>query len=520
MRKLIYVAVMAIAGMVLMTGPLMAAEKTEVRVALMGEPSTLNTLEFRTGYEIPVVLPMHSILMRTDHETGLRTIEGTLSEEMEIMPDNKSIRIKLKKDYVFHTGDPVTAHDVKFTYEQCVNPENANMMAAVLDVIEEIEVIDDHNLVFHLWEPYAGWRHMLWMGIVSKKYYEKVGREKFRKHPVGSGAFKFVKRVPGQYIEMEVFEDHPSRKTKDPKFPPVEYKTLKFMIIPDEVTRLAMLETGEVDIVKGILPHHLKRLEKNKNVVIKREENFPSFYGLGCRVWGFPIFKAVNFGKAILHSINRQEIIDRVFLGDGYPLYHFGTKRELGYRTDNPFPYDPEKAKKFLKASSYKSGDPITLVYTSAVPNGRMIASMIQRYMTQTGINLKLQQLDPGVEATYSRNKDKRGGHIVLYTWAGSRDPDDRWRLAIASDGYYTGYPDRPNQKEIDALIKAQSSEMDRDKREKMMYKLHDLLAVSPGSGMSLLGLNLIYAHSDRIDYTWLPGEEFIFNMERVKILK
>ena len=55
----------------------------------------------------------------------------------------------------FHNGKPVTAHDVKWTYEQCADPKNANILAGPLDEIEEIEVIDDHNLIMRFYEPYA-----------------------------------------------------------------------------------------------------------------------------------------------------------------------------------------------------------------------------------------------------------------------------------------------------------------------------------------------------------------------------
>ncbi len=82
------------------------------------------------------------------------TLKSSLSESMEIQSDNKSIKIRLRKNVVFHTGDPVTAHDVKFTYEQEVNPRNANMISGPVDEIEEIEVIDNHALIIHFYESY------------------------------------------------------------------------------------------------------------------------------------------------------------------------------------------------------------------------------------------------------------------------------------------------------------------------------------------------------------------------------
>ncbi|MBT6614702.1 MAG: ABC transporter substrate-binding protein [Deltaproteobacteria bacterium] len=495
----------------IMATSLMAVPKDEVRVALMFEPSTVNVLELKTGIDISVVLNMHDSLMTSDPKTGERTLKDSLSESIEVMPDQKSIKIKLRKNAVFHTGDPLTAHDVKFTYDQVVNPKNGNLMASMYDEIEEIEVLNDYNLIFHMYESYAPWRELMWMGIASKKYFEKVGREKFRKHPVGSGPFKFVKRRFGEYVELEAFEKHPLFQ--------VDFKTLRLMVIPDDVTRLAMLETGELDVVSDILPHHLKRLKRNKHVVIKKEPTYPSLYGLACRANNYKICGDGNFSKALSHAINRQEIVDRVFLGEGYPLYMYASKSELGYDPKVVYEYDLEKAKQYLRKSSYKPGDPITLTYTSLVPSSRMIAAMVQRYLTKLGLTMKLQQLEAGVQATYNRNRDPREGHMTLYSWGGGRDPQARLALSIISDSDYSSWSTRPYKKEIDALVKAQGREMNQEKRLKLLSQLHEYLR-KPSSGTMLFGSNMVYAHSDRVDYNWAPMDAFIFNLHRIKMVK
>ncbi len=503
------ILILAATGLLMATS-LIAVPKDEVRVALAYEPSTVNVLEMKTGSDIPVILNIHESLMTTDPKTGKRTIKNTLSVSIKVMPNNKSIKIKLRKNAVFHTGDPLTAHDVKFTYEQVVNPKNSNLMASMFDEIEEIEVIDDHNLIFHLYEPFAPWRELMWMGIASKKYYEKVGRERFRKHPVGSGPFKFVKRRSGEYVELAAFKNHPIFK--------IDYKTLRFMVVSDEVTRLAMLETGELDVVSDILPHQLKRLKRNKHVVIKREPTYPSLYGLSCKGDNYPICRDGNFNRAMSHAINRQEIVDRVFLGEGYPLYMYASKSELGYDPDIVYEYDLKRAKQYLSKSKYK-GEPIILTYTSQVPNSRMISAMIQRYLSKVGIKIKLQQLEAGVQATFHRNRDPREGHMTLYSWGYGRDPHVRLALSILSDSDYCSWTSRPNKKEIDALVKKQGREMDQKKRLKLLKQLHHHLR-TPSSGAVLFGSNMIYAHSDRVDYNWLPMDTFIFNLHRIKMVR
>ncbi|MBW2675898.1 MAG: ABC transporter substrate-binding protein, partial [Deltaproteobacteria bacterium] len=221
-----------------------------------------------------------------------------LAESIEVMTNPKDIKVKIYNDATFHTGDPVTAHDVKWTYEQCLDPQNANMMAGPLDEIESIEVLDDYTFIFHFWEPYAAWRELMWIGICSKKYYDRVGREQFRKHPVGSGLLRFVERKIGESITLEVDPNYTryERLKKVFGIDPPNFRYLQFVVVPDEVSRVAMLETGELDIVGGILPHQMKRLRRNRHVKIKRCGTVPSLIGLAANPYADPIMRDSDLG--------------------------------------------------------------------------------------------------------------------------------------------------------------------------------------------------------------------------------
>ncbi|NQU62721.1 MAG: hypothetical protein HQ517_00335, partial [SAR324 cluster bacterium] len=104
-------------------------------------------------------------------------------------------------------------------------------------------------------------------------------------------------------------------------------------------------------------------------------------------------------------------------------------------------------------------------------------------------------------------------------SWGGGRDPSTRLMLSIPSDAPYTSYSNRPRQKEVDALVKAQSREMDQDKRLQLLQKLHAIMT-DDAVGTILFGSNQIYAHSDRIEYKWLPMEAFTFNLHLIKMVR
>src|SRR5262249_13370761 len=151
----------------------------------------------------------------------------------------------LRKGARFHTGDPVTADDVRFSFERYRGAGHKTLREGVVAV----EVPDPGRVRFRLKQPWpdfltfytsatgAGW-------LVPQKYVEKVGAEGFRKAPVGAGPYRFVSFTPGVELVLEAFEPY-WRKTPN-------IKRLVFRVIPDESTRLAALKRGEVDIVYSI----------------------------------------------------------------------------------------------------------------------------------------------------------------------------------------------------------------------------------------------------------------------------
>lgn len=480
-----------------------------VKIGVQYDTSTASILKMKLANDIPALLPMHEALIATDPLTGERLPD--LAKSIDVLEGGLKLRIVLKQGSTFHTGDPVTAHDVKFSYEQYTNPSNGNLMAGPLDEIEEITVVDDTTLILKFWEPYAPWKELLWLGICSKKYFEKVGPEQFHKKPVGSGPFEFVERKIGEHLILKAAKNHWAGK--------VDFETLKFIVVPDDMSRLAMLETGALDLVTGIMPHQLRRLKRNKKIKIKSTSKFPSLIGLSIRPAIEPLMKDANFKYAMSHAINRQEMVDKIYLGKGYPLYMYANVSELGYDPNVKFDFNPKKAKEYLKKSAYKPGTPLTISYSSDFANASIVTASIQKYLKNIGITIRLQKLEAGTMATYAKKQDKRYGAMGMYTWGGNRDPSLRMQLTLHSKGMYAAYPNRSNQDEVDRLVTAQGREMDPEKRKGILAQIHKIWVDNPGS-IVLFGVDMNYAMRDRIEYTWTPYEPYPLYFHKIKIVK
>jgi oligopeptide/dipeptide ABC transporter ATP-binding protein len=130
------------------------------------------------------------------------------AERWEMAGDGQSWIFYIRKGQRWHNGDPVTAHDVKFSLERIISPESlAGRAAGMRRDIERIEVQDDYTVRIYTngTLPYfvEGLSRAVFQEgqIMPKKYIETVGVEEFRKKPMGSGPWKFVRSVPGDRLE-------------------------------------------------------------------------------------------------------------------------------------------------------------------------------------------------------------------------------------------------------------------------------------------------------------------------------
>lgn len=482
----------------------------EVRVALRDEPSTVNPLIYGTSSK-PVFWAVYQGLMGLTNmeKDGRKDLE--LADSVEILPSKREIKVTLRKGPRFHTDDPVTAHDVKFTYDGITDPENASTIASIMDEIEEIEVIDEHTLIFRFFEPYAAWANVLSAPIASKKYYEKVGKKRFGAHPIGSGPFRFVSWEKGSSITLEGIPDHLDH--------PVSFNRLTFVFVRDGTTRTAMLESEDLDLITDIAPHQAVQLRKKGHLRIKTTDKVPCLFSLGTKASWFPELKDKRIRLAIHYAINRQEIVDRLYMGAGYPVYIYADKIAFGYDSTLTREYNPEKARQLLKEAGYDHSKPMTLVYTNMIPNGNLLAQIIQRYLQNVGIKIKLHQIEWGTYVTYLRSNNKNAGHMSITAKRWDVDPDVKLKFVWKSDGFACMYTDRPNQAEFDRLILAQSKELDHQKRVDILKKIYRLDFDDPAY-VPLFGLQMIYGMNKRIDYTWNDGSDEIAKLYNIRILE
>ncbi len=487
----------------------LAKKKDTVFISVESLPTSLNSLGMRNGTDWMLAFAINQSLMSPNPKTG--ELETLLAESVEVMENQADIKVTLKKGIRFHTGEPLTTHDVLFSYNMAQDPSTGSL-GVYLDEIDEIELVDDYTLIFHFYEPYAVWREVFaTYAIHSKAYLEKAGKNAFFNHPRGAGAFQFESYKKGESITLKRFDLLPGNKLP-------QFSKLVFKIVPDPLTRIAMLKTGDVDLVIGISPFNLRELKNDKNFRVKSDSTYPSYVRASFYSVNYPVLN-LKLKTALNLAVNRQEIVDKLYMGQGYPLYILTGTADIGYNPDLKYEYNPEKARKLVKESGYKPGTEIMFTYTEEIAeiSASLLAQLFARYMKEIGVKIVIRQLDSGVLTTYERNKDKKTGHMSLAQGLFGRDPNLRLILAFKSDSPFSNGSPGVYQDRLDKLIDEQAHEMDYEKRKKLIREIWKVNFENPRA-VPLLGHKLIYAMTKAIDYTWTPYSQYGLHLDKISI--
>ena len=385
-----------------------------------------------------------------------------LAESWSASEDGRTYEFVLRQGARFHNGDPITAEDVKFSFERYRGASHD----LIKDRVAGIDTPDPQHVRFQLKAPWpdfltfyatasgAGW-------IVPKKYVETVGDDGFKKAPIGAGPYKFVSFTPGVELVFEAFDQYWR------KAPSV--KRLVFKVIPDEATRLAALKGGEIDIVYSIRGELAEELRHTPGLTLKPVVPQGPWWLYFTEQWDPKSpWHDERVRRAASLAIDRNAINDAITLG-----YSKITGSIIPYTFEffwqPPAPaYDPAEAKRLLAEAGYASGfDAGEYNIDSSYSNfGEAVLDNLQA----VGIRATLRPLERAAFFEAYSNKKFKG--LVQAASAAFGNAATRLAAFAVKDGPYA-YGDYP---EIDALYAQQAAELSHDKRAQILDKMQQLI--------------------------------------------
>lgn len=341
-----------------------------------------------------------------------REKDGSITPELAESYNYKNdveLEVVLKKGVKFHNGEELKADDVVYSFERMRNKPGASIM---IEEIKKVEKIDDYKInivlkkasapmLFNLAHPITS--------IVNKKY-EEEGND-LAVAPMGTGAYKIVSYGDGEKIEMQSFTDYFAGTPK--------VEGVIFRAISEDTSRLAALETGEVDIAYGMPAITAQTIEANENLNLISEPTTATEY-ITLNVEKAP-FDKKEFRKALNYAIDKQSIIDSIFLGKAKKASSIVNPNVFGYYDGlEELVFDKEKAKELIEKSGVQ--DKTFVLYVNDNPVRLQVAQIIQANLREVGIEMKIETLEWG---TYLSKTGEGEFQAYLGGWiSGTSDAD------------------------------------------------------------------------------------------------
>ena len=376
-----------------------------------------------------------------------------------------TLRWTLRRGVKFHNGEEFTAESVKLTIEQIAAPASRHPSRPRLQAIREIKIQDAYTVDLITERPNRPLlRNSTSIHSMSPKAFRELG-DKFGTNPVGTGPYKFVEYRPGQHVIMEA---NPGYWGKKPAFSRIRYR-----FIPENGTRIAALEAGEVMLINNVPPDQLPRLKANPNLRVVVSPTYRvMFVGLRC---DRAPFSDKRVRQAMNYAVDREALtkgvmgglapISRAPLPDGI----FGFNPNLP-----PYKYDPERAKKLL-AEAGASGATVNM----GVPVGRylldkQVGEAVAGFLEEVGLKVKLETAAWSSYISEVTKYEKSKYDAFMFGYAPTTGEPDH----LIGDHFYSKAPKRTlyNNPEVDRLIVETRESFDTAKVQAAYGKLQEIV--------------------------------------------
>jgi peptide/nickel transport system substrate-binding protein len=401
-------------------------------------------------------------------------IQPRLAKSWQVSEDGKTYTFKLREGVKFHDNTKFDAYVAKANFDRTLTAEWDSSVKAYLEpIIDSVEVVNDYTFAVITKEPYAPFLNILGVHsglLASPKAIEEYGSEYagLDEAPIGTGPFKLDEWVKGERIVLRRYEEYWGGAS--------EIEEITYLIVPESGARLAMLETGEADIILRITADDAKYLQGVLGVeILKSPTNRVMHFALNVN---HPPLDDVRIRKAINYALDVQKIIDTILGGAGRLMDCPVAPQTWGYNSIMTYDYDPDKAKELMAEAGYSNGFSFTL----EAPKGRyvldyLVAEAVQAELKKAGIKAGL-KLWGDFPAYLSYIGSEERGDAMLLGWATS---------TLDADGgmYQVLHPERANKfanasgytsSKFGNLMDSAKGELDRQKRLELYRQAEELV--------------------------------------------
>ncbi|MFP5519565.1 MAG: peptide-binding protein [Bdellovibrionia bacterium] len=495
-------------------------------INLGGEPPTVHPITSTDVYATGVQSYVCEGLLSRDQQTY--AWKPRLAEKWEVSKDNKVFTFFLRKDAVFHDGKPVTAEDVKFSFDAIFDKNyQAAHLQPYYEGLSKVEIVDSHTVKIHAKDSYfKNFDSAAGLTVIPKHVYSNVEKsKKMNRELVCSGPYVLSKFDRGQMIQLKKFDKWWGNTSPD-YAGAFNFAMITMRFFKDENVILERAKKGDLDYIDLRIESYMKKTSGHPwgKTLMKHQVENSAPKGYGFVGWNFrrDLFQDKNVRIALAHLMNREEMNKKFRYGMS-ELANGAVYIKSEYSPNNKaLNFDPKKAQELLTKSGWQDGDKDGVL--EKVINGKKTAFKFtlihankdnEKYWTLYREDLKRAGIDMEIKFlewnSFLKLLDEGNFDAVSLGWGGgSVDPDPKqiWHSssAVAGGSNFIGYKNPA----VDKLIDQARLEPNREKRVKLLQQVYKAIADDAPYAFMFNDKYYFYATASKIG---MPAETFKFDV-------
>jgi peptide/nickel transport system substrate-binding protein len=408
-------------------------------------------------------------------------------------PDGLTWRFHLRRGVRFHDGSPLTAADVKFSFDRMGrSPYVALQQLWPQTTLSEVRVVDDYTVELKTAKPSVTMLYWLEEAfIASKAYYSTHDAAYVNLHPLGSGPYRFVSWTPGDNLTLTANPDYFGGAPA--------LKDVVFRVVPDLAARVNGLVTGDIDLALELTPDTMAQANTAHSRGIQT---------LGLRKLHFGIsqhstnaaLRDPRVRRALNYAIDTATMIRTLMHGSTEPLKSV-VNPPNATADITPYGYHPDRAKALLAEAGYSNGFDLDIDFTPMWGQDKDVSETAARYFEAVGIRAHLHADE---WSDFRRKLSDQGFNGLFYAgWAALINPPVELVIfTCKQEDNASGYCDP----KFDELVHSASTEFDSARRRQLLDAAQKI--VWDDAYWVFLWRAPLYAGvSDRIEYTLRPDD-------------
>jgi peptide/nickel transport system substrate-binding protein len=447
----------------------------------------------QSGVDWPPAALVYSRLVEYDN-TMMAPVPG-LAESWTVSDDGLTYTFQLRQGVKFHSGREVTAADVAYTFDRGFEIGPQGRFAGYMIAVDSYEATGDYEFVINLKQLDVTFFPNL--AVMSASIVDQETIDQVDTQPIGSGPYEFVEWIPGERVVYRKFADYwaPEQQAQWPD----EIITVP---IPETQTRIANLQSGQIDVATSIPPEFEQQIADDPNLQLLGQEVSASYLCVIFSMERPPFNENKLLRQAIAYAIDKATINNNIFFGSGEPGCSLLPPTHWAYTELDCPTYDPDRARELLAESGFDTSTPITFRTFTDRGFGVPVAEIIQSNLRDIGLTVEIEPLEWAFyveDAWVGRNFE-----MTLAWYTREIDPDGLFSSVLRQE--QGNNPMRYYNEAVETLFDEGKATTDDEERKRIYEEIMQVAILDDTPLVKLQTMEIKWAANQKVqNFTLLP---------------